>query len=57
MTYYWKFAVVYLATILACGIVNIYLDLDKGYAALISTVLVFLAIPVWAFWAGKGQSS
>jgi len=55
MTYYWKFVVVYLSTVLLCGALNVYAGLGNGIAALISVILIFLAVPVWTFWAGKGQ--
>lgn len=55
MTYYWKFVVVYLLTVLLCGAVNIYAGLGEGMAALVSVILIFLAVPAWTFWAGKGQ--
>ncbi|WP_213941202.1 hypothetical protein [Pseudomonas sp. dw_612] len=56
MTYYWKFVVVYLSIVLLCSAVNIYAGLGDGIAALVSVILIFLAVPVWIFWAGKGQA-
>lgn len=57
MTYYLKFAAVYLSTILLCGIVNFYDGLSEGMAAFLSVLFIFLSVPIWAFWAGKGQST
>lgn len=54
MRLYWKFAVVYLMTITLIGVVQIYAGLSSGVADAISVALVFLMVPIWVYWAGRG---